>query len=235
MKRPDESGPGNDPKKSSSTKEPNKRKHLGKAGSNQSSNGAKESQRENEINQNSVEQDPSTKPESEVEKISRKGQELLEQFLKNTWNNLRLAEVRSNSLQKRSEFLNKMENLVMTMEFFESLEPNLKIKLLLGLDRGVQSETGLVARLQAQGDINKSYYNLKKLVDNLIFLETKKERKKLDKNSPYSPEFQELTRAEYRLRVMGLKPDPAKQTEEEEENGSEEVDENSAGKSEPGD
>ena len=78
MKRSEESGTENDPKKSSSTKEPNKRKHLGKAGFKPSSNKAKESQQENENRQNDIEKESSSNPESELEKVSRKGKDILE-------------------------------------------------------------------------------------------------------------------------------------------------------------
>ena len=71
------------------------------------------------------------------------------------------------------------------------------------------------------------------MVGRLLFLEQEKEIN--DRDLPYSPEFREGIREEYARRVMGVTPDPAIQTNEEEESGSEEVDEISAGDSEPGD
>ena len=232
MKRSEESGPGNDPKKSSSTKEPNKRKHLGKAGFKHSSNKAKESQQENENRQNDIEKESSSNPESELEKVSRKGKDILELFLRNMWNNLQIAEKRTDSLETRIALKNEIEIPMMKVEFFEALEPNLQINFWKALDRSIQTEAGLAARLQAQGDINEAYYNLNKLVDNLNFIEREKEQKKLDKDSPFSPEFREKVRNEYRLRVLGLKPEPANQTDEEDSNGREEVDESTTEDSE---
>ena len=142
-------------------------------------------------------------------------------------------EIRAGALDKRIALKGEIEIEVLNLNFFNSLEPRDKISLWKALDSSIQREADSDQRLQLHGDVFQTFHNFKKMVDHLIFLEQEKEINEMD--LPYSLEFRGLVRNEYKLRVLGLKPDPANQTNEEEENGGAEMDETSAGDSESGD
>lgn len=165
----------------------------------------------------------SNKPETEVEKADREGADILRKFLKIQIHQLEIMEVRSRALDNRIVLQGEIEKEVLNPKFFNSLEAKDKIYFWKALDLSVQREAGLDQKLQAQSDVFQTFHNYKKMVDHLLFLEQEKEFKQTE--LPYSPEFRAKVRQEYLDRVLGRTAEPVNQTDEEdEENGSEEVD-----------
>ena len=109
-------------------------KYLGKAGTPESGpeSAAKKptvtSKQNGEISNEKVpEKDGALMVETGVEQITRKGNELLKKFLRNHLKQLEILEDRSEGLEKRIAFKDKIEQVLYTQDFLESLNPREKI------------------------------------------------------------------------------------------------------------
>ena len=87
-------------------------------------------------------------------------------------------------------------------------------------------------RLQAQGDIFRSYHNVKKLVDHLIDLEQEQELKR--SWTPPDPGFRAYVHELYKKKVQLQIEEEKRCNNKEKENGREKMDNGATEESEPG-
>lgn len=212
-------------------------KYLGKAGTPESGpeSAAKKptvtSKRNGEISNEKVpEGDGALMVETGVEQITRKGEEVLKKFLKSHLKQLEILEARSEGLEKRIAFKDKIEQVLYTQKFFEGLEPREKMLFWRLTDVSIQTEAGLSQMLQAQGDIFQSYHNVKNLVDHLIYLEREKELNR--RWTPPDPGFRAYLYELYAKKIQ-LEKEKERRNNKEKVNGRKEMDNGATEETEP--